>query len=482
MALADTTILQAIGALWSSRWYRDPNTWSAWFAFLRVLFNLPLSDVDYRIYTECTAREELPEEPVREAWLICGRRAGKSFVLATVAVYLAIFRDWSRYVVPGERPTIKVIAVNREQAHVIYHYIRALLIEVPTLDELVQWKDKDTIELTTGVVIQVATMSYRGIRGFAVCAALCDENAFWRSDESANPDTEVLNALRPAMATVPGSLLLCASSPYSRRGAMYQTYRRYWGKSGKVLVWKAPTLMMNSTVDRRVIEEAYDDDPAYAAAEYGAEFRTDIESFVSREVIEGLVVPDRHELAPVSGTVYSAFVDPSGGSADSMTLAIGHFDGLQLDHSVLDALREVQPPFSPESVVTDFAELLRSYRVVTVTGDRYGGEWPAERFREHGIDYRPAEKSKSDIYREFLPIANSGRCELLDHPRLVAQLCSLERRTARGGRDSIDHMPGGHDDVANAACGVFAERPPPGVFITDAMVAAAGRLRSLRRW
>jgi hypothetical protein len=132
MALADTTILQAIGALWNSRWYRDSETWSAWFAFLRVLFNLPLSDADHRIYTECTAREELPDEAIREGWLICGRRAGKSFVLATIAVYLAIFRDWSRYVVPGERPTIKVIAVNREQAHVIYHYIRALLIEAPT--------------------------------------------------------------------------------------------------------------------------------------------------------------------------------------------------------------------------------------------------------------------------------------------------------------------------------------------------------------
>jgi hypothetical protein len=108
--------------------------------------------------------------------------------------------------------------------------------------------------------------------------------------------------------------------------------------------------------------------------------------------------------------------------------------------------------------------------------------WPAERFREHGIDYRAAEKPKSHLYREFLPIANSNRAELLDHPRLVAQLCSLERRTARGGRDSIDHPPGGHDDVANAVAVVFAERPPPGVIVSDAMVAAVLRLRPPRRW
>jgi hypothetical protein len=44
---------------------------------------------------------------------------------------------------------------------------------------------------------------------------------------------------------------------------------------------------------------------------------------------------------------------------------------------------------------------------------------------------------------------------LLENRTLVAQLCSLERRTARGGRDSIDHPPGGHDDLANAAMGAL---------------------------
>ena len=55
-----------------------------------------------------------------------------------------------------------------------------------------------------------------------------------------------------------------------------------------------------------------------------------------------------------------------------------------------------------------------------------------------------------------MPLLNSNRIELLDHPRLVAQLCGLERRTARGGRDSIDHAPGAHDDLANAVAGAAA--------------------------
>jgi hypothetical protein len=125
------------------------------------------------------------------------------------------------------------------------------------------------------------------------------------------------------------------------------------------------------------------------------------------------------------------------------------------DAAVLDAVRECRPPFSPEAVTAEFAVLLKTYSVREVVGDRYAGEWPAERFREHGITYKPSERTKSDIYRDTLPLLNSGRIELLDIPRLTSQLCSLERRTARGGRDSIDHPPGGHDDVANAAAGAL---------------------------
>ena len=111
------------------------------------------------------------------------------------------------------------------------------------------------------------------------------------------------------------------------------------------------------------------------------------------------------------------------------------------------------PPFSPDQVVSDFSNLLKGYRISTVTGDRYAGQWVSERFRAHGIECSQAAKPKSDIYRDFLAVLNSGGVELLDNPRLKMQLIGLERRTARGGRDSIDHAPGANDDVANAVAG-----------------------------
>jgi hypothetical protein len=99
--------------------------------------------------------------------------------------------------------------------------------------------------------------------------------------------------------------------------------------------------------------------------------------------------------------------------------------------------------------------VLKAYGITRVTGDRYAGEWPRERLRAHGIQYDLSEQPKSDIYRDCLPLLNSGRVELLNLPRLASQFCGLERRTSRSGRDSIDHAPGAHDDIANVVAGVL---------------------------
>ena len=293
-----------------------------------------------------------------------------------------------------------------------------------------------------------------GLRGLTCIAVIATEAAFWMSDESSNADAEILNAVRPSLATTGGPLIII-TTPYARRGEVWDIYRRHFGPSGDplVLVAQGASRDFNPTLSQRVIARAMERDPAAAAAEYMAQFRSDLEAFIAREVVEGAVVAGRLELPPIVGTRYFGFTDPSGGSSDSMTLAIAHRDG---ERVVLDCVRERRPPFSPDDVVLEFCATLKSYGISSVGGDRYAGEWPRERFRVRGVSYEPAEQAKSDLYRDLLPILNSGRAELLDHPRLVAQLCGLERRTARSGKDSIDHPPGGHDDVINAVAGALA--------------------------
>jgi hypothetical protein len=234
----------------------------------------------------------------------------------------------------------------------------------------------------------------------------------------------------------------------------WEAYREHYGKPSDVLVWRAPTRVMNPSVPAKLIERELKRDEARARSEWLAEFRTGLEAFVTREIVEGCIVPRRIELPPMGGTRYHGFVDPSGGAHDSFTCAIAHVEKRSgADVVVLDALREARPPFSPDQVVEDFAKLLRQHSVTSVYGDRYAGEWPRERFRAHGIVYEPAAKIRSDLYRDLLPRLNAGTVELLDHPHLIAQLVGLERRVARSGRETIDHGPSGRDDVANAVAG-----------------------------
>ena len=216
------TILKAMDHehLWR-RWFREPAGWGPWQAFLSALFGLGLSEPDLALFQRCTGRASPRAGGYSEAWLVCGRRAGKSFVLALVACYLAACREWRPYLAPGEVGTIKIIATDRRQARVIHRYCRALLTEVPTLKELVVRETETEIELRNSVLLEIQAASFRSVRGYTLIAALCDEIAFWRSDEtSANPDAEILAAIRPAMATIPGAMLLCASSVCPPRRAV----------------------------------------------------------------------------------------------------------------------------------------------------------------------------------------------------------------------------------------------------------------------
>ena len=181
------------------------------------------------------------------------------------------------------------------------------------------------------------------------------------------------------------------------------------------------------------------------------------------EMVEHAVIVGRMVLAPQSGVTYSAFCDLSGGGADDATLAIGHLtpEGIAVLDALLDQGARVNRTFSPEQTVQRFTEVLQQYRLSRVVGDRYAGEWPREAFRKHGITYQPAELNRSQLYAAFEPLLNSGRVELLDHPKLIQQLIGLVRKG-----DKIDHASGEHDDHGNAAAGVLglvATRPQKGV-------------------
>jgi hypothetical protein len=81
-----------------------------------------------------------------------------------------------------------------------------------------------------------------------VPALIGDETAFWLSDgEGASSDEEVIAAVEPAMAMVPGGgLMVLISTAYRKKGLMHRKWKELFGNdAADDIVWVAPSAVMN---------------------------------------------------------------------------------------------------------------------------------------------------------------------------------------------------------------------------------------------
>jgi hypothetical protein len=156
----------------------------------------------------------------------------------------------------------------------------------------------------------------------------------------------------------------------------------------------------------------------------------------------------------VPNATYLAFQDgATGAGEDSFALGIAHREG---DIVILDLVRERRPRFVAYAVIAEWAQILRSYGIYEIHGDRFAFGLFAAEWGKHHIVAREPEHTTSEIYLRGLPLVLGRRVRLLDNPRLREQLLSLERRLV-DGHEQVDHpkTPSAHDDVACAAMGAI---------------------------
>ena len=433
------------------------DSWRPWRTLLIAAMGEPLYDDERELFTKLTGRDREPLQRVDQFAAVIGRRGGKSRAMATLATYIAGLCDHSEALVPGERGVLLCVALDQRVAKIILDYAEASFERSPILRQLIVDRTADALELANGITLEVRPASFRKLRGPTYIAVIADELAFWYVDTAyANPDVEILNAVEPGLATTGGPLIL-ASSPHARRGVLWDVFRRHHGAGGDplILVAHGASRTLNPSLPQRVVDRALEKDRARATAEYLAEFRTDVEGFVALEVVEGCV-GDHREMLPAAGVTYRAFVDPSGGSEDAMTLAIAHKTTRpdKRVSSTLSARRGRRSRHRPWSTTSPrCSRAIASARLLAITT-------AASSLRNRSAGTASATKSasspKSDLFRDMLPLLNAGHITLPRHDRLIAQIVGLERRVSRAGRDSIDHAPGAHDDLANAVAGVVA--------------------------
>jgi hypothetical protein len=432
--------------------FKDLATWQNWLVLLKAYFGLEMTPDEFAVYQKYTGRPDVPKKEFGELWIAAGRRSGKSLMSSVIAVFLALFHDFQQYLSPGERAIIQIIASDRAQAKLILDYVRGIFETNPVFGQYVEQDFREAIHLNNSVSIEVMSCSFRSIRGRSVAAVIFDEIAFFFSDGH-KPDSEILAAVRPGLATFgDASKLIAISSPYSRSGVLYEHWERYWGKPDKnVLFWRAPTRIMNPTISQELIDSEMQKDRSAAESEWMASWRSDIEGFLDPELVKtAAVLPGT--LGYQNYTVYQAFCDPSGGRADTFTLAIGHYD-FEKSKYTIDRLDAWPAPFNPSEVVSEAAAILRRYRCNRVKGDRYSAAWVEESFKKESIVYSQSELSKSKLYLELEPLINTQQILIPKDKNLINELLNLERKTGRSGRDSVDHPPKGSDDLANSVAG-----------------------------
>ena len=429
----------------------DAASWSTWLATLRAAFALPLSAKDRALFAAVAGDRKPPTRRVRELWCLIGRRGGKSRIAALVAVYVALFAEVR--LAPGEVPIVLVLAASQEQAGVVFSYAKAALTSSPVLRREIAGVTRNDIRLKNGVVISIVANSFRTTRGRTCVAAIFDECSFWRSDDSASPDTETYSAILPSLSTVDG-MLISISSAYRRAGLMYTKHRDHFGQeSDDTLVVQGGSIQFNPTLSEATIDAQRQADPTAAASEWDSVFRSDLSAFLDDATIEAAIDYGRPlELSPLDGVFYRMFIDASGGRHDHYTACVAHKEG---NHYVVDALRGAKPPFDPQEATGEFADLAKQYRITGVVGDNYAGEWVAAAWEKTGISYAKCDLVKSKLYLECLPLFSRNVVIVPNHARLLKELRQLERRSSRAGRDSVDHPPHGSDDYANALVGVL---------------------------
>jgi hypothetical protein len=429
-------------------WFRG-ESWDGWRTVVKAMDAEPMSEDEIAFFKSIAGGRNPPKHRSRELWAACARRTGKDSIASGIGAYSAAFFDQQDRLRPGERATILCLACDQSQAKIVLNYIRAYFTDIEMLRSMVTRETKSGFELNNGVDITVASNDYRSVRGRPVKLAILDEVSFFRDENSASPDIELYNAIRPALASLPGSRIIGISSPYRKAGLLWNKYRKHFGQDDDdVLVIQAATRTLNPTIDQAFIDQALADDPAGARAEWLGEFRNDVSAYADFELIDAAVDRNITVRPPQKGIRYVSGTDPGGGMRDSFVGSVSHDEN---GVAVLDAVLEIRAPYSPTAAVESIANLYRSYGIRKTTGDRYSAQFVVDAFSEHGVVYEHSARDRSAIYADCLPLFTSGRVRLLDVPRMVNQFASLERKTSPLGKDRIDHGVGGHDDLCNAA-------------------------------
>jgi hypothetical protein len=441
----------------------DPS-WLAWNVLSIAAMGEELTDDERLLFSQLTGRDREPLEQVEELIARKGRRSGGTTFMSRLLVYQTCLCAWDDVLDPGEVGCGLFLARTSDQATVAFNRALGIIEASPILRSMVVKTTNDTIVLSNRCELVVLPASARSLRGISCVAVCCDEIAHWQL-EGADSDSEVLNSIRPSLATTNGMMVI-GSTPYRPEGELYKLDNEYWGGvDPKILVARATSRETNPLLLQSVVDRAMKRDPLKARCEYLNQYREDVSDYVPRSLMESAVDRGVISRLPSAAHQYVCFADASSGlsgstgagksskGGDAFAAAIGHKEG---DTIIIDLVFERKPPFNASSVCAEICSIADAYSVREIVSDRFSSGFMASELQRHRKTWKPSDHNKSELYAITLPVLTSGTLRIPDVPSVVDQFCLLERKPGANGRDRIDARGGRSEDAANAIAGVVA--------------------------
>lgn len=416
---------------------------------LKSIYGMPLTEGQLEIYRRGTGRETYDAKPCEEATVIAGRRGGKT----TLAVYIALYEATRDHGLPeGQEGHIMIIAKDLKQAQGAFRSLRGKLLKSPVLSQLIRKSTRDEIILENNIVIGCFPPNHDSVRGRSLIAVICDEIAFWSQGEwAASPAEEVLAALRPGMATVDDTKLIKISTPYGKIGPIWQEFTRR--AELDFPVWQLSSMEMNPTLKREKLERERRRDEDKFRREYLAEFTDSVTNWIPPEFIDHSIVRGRAELPPCQDIRYVAALDAATRGSD-FAFAIVH--KMPDDRVIVDYVRTWTPsktkemPLLIEPILLQIRDALERYGTNQITGDQFYSDALRQQFLKMQIicsKFEFTTASRSGLFTNLRDLLTERKLELLDDPKLIAQLRNLRQEQRPSGY--VDVRPvGGKDDSA----------------------------------
>lgn len=421
---------------------------------------------------------------------LIGRRSGKSHISCFAALYEIVFGGHMQHVKTVKRRqkdgTVKesrqevivpYIAQDLPTAKANMIYIKLFAEMSPVLADQIVNENSNVIEFANGIKVQPEPPVLKTGRGVAIPVVILDEVGFWyKTAESANPDFEVLRAVRASMAQFPNRKRFIISSPYTEEGILWdyaqagtmgqnckneqdkKKYRTTLVMQASTAAMENPQLIKAGIIE--TLEEEQAADPDGFVREYGARFVSSIGGYLHSDVVKRAIISGRTEMRRQDiereqmVPFYVATMDPAF-RVDSWAFSIFHRN--MHGKVVQDVLRVWTPSkklkivLDPAAIMQEIAGLCEQWGITTIHSDQYQLETLQQIALNHrlaivGVDF--TGKSKAKVFGSLAMLLQQDNLELLDQPIIYQQLVTIQKKLGAMGNVQISAPPGKHDDVA----------------------------------